>query len=132
MKCHTADLIRDLIRIRIVTPDSIRIRFERKRLIRRSLELLVLHLFNSLFSRTTWVQKGKTSLDLHEARNYGVLRWQWHQLDHMHLCTSLQTDNHTNTPAHDFYRPDVLPDAQSTLSGLLPLLIRYFCFKLLG
>jgi len=34
---YTADSIRDLIRIRIVTPDSIRIRFERKRPIRRSL-----------------------------------------------------------------------------------------------
>jgi len=35
-----------------------------------------LHLFNGLFSRTTWVswyQKGKTSLDLNEARDDGVL-----------------------------------------------------------
>ena len=34
---YTADSIRDSIRIRIVTPDSIRIRFERKRPIRWSL-----------------------------------------------------------------------------------------------
>jgi len=34
---YTADSIRDSIRIRIVTPASIRIRFERKRPIRRSL-----------------------------------------------------------------------------------------------
>ena len=34
---YTADSIRDSIRIWIVTPDSIRIRFERKRPIRRSL-----------------------------------------------------------------------------------------------
>jgi len=58
-------------------------------------------LFNGLFSRTTWVsqyQKGKKSLDLNEARDYGVQGWQWHQLDHMQtICTSLQTDNHTNT-----------------------------------
>jgi len=28
----------------------------------------------------------------------GVLGWNWHQLDHMKtICTSLQTDNHTNT-----------------------------------
>jgi len=58
-------------------------------------------LTNRLQSRTTWVsqyQKGKTSLDLHKARYYGVLEWQWHQLDHMQtICTSLQTDNHTNT-----------------------------------
>jgi len=35
-----------------------------------------LHPFNGLFSRTTWVsryQKGKTSLDLNEARDDGVL-----------------------------------------------------------
>ena len=34
---YTAGSIRDSIRIRIVTPDSIRIRFERKRPIHRSL-----------------------------------------------------------------------------------------------
>jgi len=40
--------------------------------------LLLLHTFNGLFSRTTWVnwyQKGKTSLELNEARNDGV--WGW-------------------------------------------------------
>jgi len=60
-----------------------------------------LHPFNSLFSRTTWeasTQKGKTSLYLNYAWDYGVLGWQWHHLDHMQtICTSLQTDNHTNT-----------------------------------
>jgi len=33
-------------------------------------------------SRTTSVsryQKGKTSLDLNDARDYGVLGWMWHQ-----------------------------------------------------
>ena len=38
--------------------------------------LLLLHPFNGLFSRTTWVswyQKGKTSLDLNEARDFGIL-----------------------------------------------------------
>ena len=38
--------------------------------------LLLLHPFNGLFSRTTWVnrfQKGKTSIDLNEARVDGVL-----------------------------------------------------------
>ena len=38
---------------------------------------------------------------------------QWHQLDHMQtICTSLQTDNHTNTSSLNVYRPDALPDAQ--------------------
>ena len=63
--------------------------------------LLLLHPFNSLFSRTTWVSqyhKGKTSLDLNEAKDDRVGGWQWHQLDHMQtICTSLQTDN---TPTH--------------------------------
>jgi len=40
-------------------------------------------------------QKGKTNLDFTEARDS---EWQWHQLGHMKICTSLQTDNHANTP----------------------------------
>jgi len=54
--------------------------------------------FNGLFSRTTWVsqyQKGKTNLDFTGARDS---EWQWHQLGHMQVCTSLLTDNHTSTP----------------------------------
>jgi len=36
--------------------------------------------------------------DLNEARDNGVWGRQWHQLDHMQtICTSFQTDNHTNT-----------------------------------
>jgi len=31
-------------------------------------------------------------------------------------CTSLQTDNHTNTPSLNFYRQDAFPDAQPTVS----------------
>jgi len=76
--------------------------------------------FNGLFSRTTWVsqfQKGNSSLDLNEATDDGVLGWQWHQLDHMQtICTSLQTDNHTNTSSLNFYRLEALPDAQPTVS----------------
>jgi len=43
----------------------------------------------------TRYQKGKTNLDFTEARDS---EWQWHQLEHMQVCTSLQTDNHTSTP----------------------------------
>jgi len=82
----------------------------------RLLLLLLLLPFNGLFSRTTWVnryQKGKTSLDLTEARDYGVWGRQWHQLECMQtICTSLQTDNHTSTSSLNFYRPDALTDAQ--------------------
>ena len=60
------------------------------------------HPFNGPFSRTTQVsryQKGKTNLDFTEARDS---EWQWHQLEHMQVCTSLQTDNHANTPPLSF------------------------------
>jgi len=40
-------------------------------------------------------QKGKTSQDFTEARDCEL---QWHQLDHMKVCTSLQTDNHASNP----------------------------------
>ena len=51
----------------------------------------------ALFSGTTRVsryQKGKTNLDFTEARNS---EWQWHQLGHMQVCISLETDNHAST-----------------------------------
>jgi len=40
-------------------------------------------------------QKGKTNLDFTEARDS---EWQWHQLGHMQVGTSLQSDNHACTP----------------------------------
>jgi len=45
-------------------------------------------------------QKGKTNLDLTEAR--GSER-QWHQLGHTQVCTLLQTDNHTSTSPLKFF-----------------------------
>jgi len=73
------------------------------------------HLFNGPLSGTTQVsqyQKGNFT----EARDS---EWQWHQLDHMQVCTSLQTDNHASTPTvqHSiFYRPAALPATQPTVS----------------
>jgi len=59
-------------------------------------------------------QKGKTNGDFTEARNS---EWQWHQLGHMQVFTSLQTDNHASTPPLSFFcRPDALPAAQPTAS----------------
>ena len=63
-----------------------------------------IHRFNGSLSGfgTTQVsqyQKGKTNLDFAEARDS---EWQWHQLGHMQVCTSLQTDNHANTPPFSF------------------------------
>jgi len=58
-------------------------------------------------------QKGKTNLDFTEARDSEL---QWHQLDHMQVCTSLQTDNHASIPPLSFLRLDALPAAQPTAS----------------
>ena len=74
------------------------------------------HTFNGSLSGTTRVgryQKGKTNLDFTEARDS---EWQWHQLGHMQVCTSLQTDNHASTPPLSFCRPDALPAAQPAAS----------------
>ena len=61
-----------------------------------------IHPFNGPFSGTTQVsryQKGKTNLDFTEARDS---EWRWHQLGHMQVCNSLQTDNHASTPPLSF------------------------------
>ena len=60
------------------------------------------HPFNGPFSGTTQVsqyQKGKTNLDFTEARDS---EWQWNQLGHMQVSTSLLTDNHASTPPLSF------------------------------
>jgi len=62
-------------------------------------------------------RKVKTSLDLNEARDYGVwgcsgISW----IIRKQSAPSLQTDNHINIPLLNFYRPDAFPDAQPTVS----------------
>jgi len=78
------------------------------------------HPFNGPLSGTTQVsryQKGKTNLDFTGARES---EWQWYQLGHMQVCTSLQTDNHANTSLllwiHEeyIYRLDVFCQINST------------------
>jgi len=81
-----------------------------------SLSVTHTHPFNGPLSgtaRVSWYQKGKTSLDSTEARDS---EWQWHQLGHMQVCTSLQTDSHASTPPLSFFRLDALPDGQPTAS----------------
>jgi len=64
-------------------------------------------------------QKGKTDLDFTEARDS---EWQWHQLGHMQVCTSLQTDNDASTPPLSFYsRMPFLPPNQQRQSTAEPL-----------
>jgi len=49
-------------------------------------------------------RKENINLDFTEARDN---EWQWYQLGHMQVCTSLQADNHASTPPFNFfYRPD--------------------------
>ena len=79
---------------------------------------------NSTLSGTTqvsWYQKGKTNLDFTEARDS---EWQWHQLGHMQVCTSLQTDNHASTPPLSFFTsqmPFLPPNQQCQSTDKGPL-----------
>jgi len=72
-------------------------------------------MFNGHFSGTTRLsryQKSKTNLDFTKARDS---EWQWHQLDHMQVCTLLQTDNHASTSPLSFFTgrmPFLLPNQQ--------------------
>ena len=68
--------------------------------------------FNGPFSGTTQVsryQKSKTNLDFTEAKNN---EWQWHQLGHMQVCTSLKTDNHASTPPLSFFTGQIRYDTR--------------------
>ena len=76
------------------------------------------HSFNGPFSGTTQVSryyKGKTNLDFTAARDS---EWKWHQLGHMQICTSLQTDNHASTPRLSLFtgRMPFLPPNQQCQS----------------
>jgi len=76
------------------------------------------HTFNGPLSRTTRerrYQKRKASLDFTEARDS---EWQWHQLGHMQVCTSRQTDNHASNPTSQFFtgRMPFLPPNQQCQS----------------
>jgi len=57
-------------------------------------------------------QKGKTNLDFTEARDS---EWQWHQLGHMQVCTSLQTDNY-GTPHNSVFLQTGCPSCRPTNS----------------
>jgi len=79
------------------------------------------HTFNGLLSGTTQVsryQKSKTNLDFTEARDS---ERQWHQLGHMQVCTSLQTDNHASTPPLSFLQagcPSCRPSPTNSVKAL--------------
>jgi len=57
----------------------------------------------------TWYQKGKNQYGSTGARDS---EWQWHQVGHMQIYTSPQTDNHASTPPLNFLQarcPSCLP-----------------------
>jgi len=80
------------------------------------------HTFNSPFSGTTRIsryQKGETNLDFTEATDS---EWQWHQLGHMQICTSLQIDNHASTLPLRFLQagcPSCRPTNSVTVTALI-------------
>jgi len=81
-------------------------------------QLLLLHPFNGLISRTTWVSQHQEGKPFWILLQQEMIGWQWHQLDYMKIiCASLHTDNHASVPHHSvFYRPDALRAAQPTAS----------------
>jgi len=69
----------------------------------------------NIISLHTHTHTHTQNLDLTEARDS---EWQWHQLGHMQVCTSLQTDNHASTPPLTFFtgRIHFLPPNQQRQS----------------
>jgi len=82
------------------------------------------HTFNGPLSGTARVsrhQKGKTNLDFTEATDS---EWQWHQLGHMQVYTSLQTDNHASTSLLSFFTgrmPFLSPNQQRQRTTLIEI-----------
>jgi len=77
----------------------------------------------STTTRVNWHQKGKTNLNFTEARDS---EWQWHQLRHVQVCTSLQTDNHASTQPLSFLQAGC-PSCRPTTSvkALMAIYILY-------
>jgi len=77
-------------------------------------------------------QKGKTNLDFTEARDS---EWQWRQLGHMQICTSLQTNNHASTPPLSFLQagcPSCRPtNSVKALKACDMIMHRTFVFALM-
>jgi len=75
-------------------------------------------------TRVSWYQKGRTNLDFTEARDS---EWQWHQLCHVQVCPSLQTDNHAGTPPLSFLQagcPSCRPT--NSVKALMPKTLAKF------
>jgi len=63
----------------------------------------VLHPFNGLFSRTTWVSRHQKDKFFWILMKQEMMGWQCRQLDHIQIiCTVLQTDNYSSTSPLSF------------------------------
>jgi len=71
--------------------------------------LYVAHARLWTLSGITWVSRYQNQSGSTEARDSD---WQWHQLGHMQICTSPQTDNHASTPPLITGRMSFLPPIQ--------------------
>jgi len=83
----------------------------------------------ALFPGMSRYQKGKTNLDFTEARDS---EWQWHQLGHMQVFTSLQKDNFASTPPLCFFTcrmPFLLPNQQRQSTEGKKWHIDYWCIN---
>jgi len=78
--------------------------------------LLLLHPFNDIFSRTTWVSRHQKGKPFQISLTQEMMGWQWHQLDYMQItCASLQTDNHARTSRLNIFtdqKPFLTPNQQ--------------------
>jgi len=95
------------------------------------LGLISLHVFAQWYTHTHThpFNRPFSDLDFTEARDS---EWQWHQLDHMQVCISLQTDNHASTPPLKFFtgRMPFLPpnqQRQSTEGNMWTLVRQQWC-----
>ena len=79
----------------------------------------------SLFPGLPGYEKVKTNVDFTEARDS---EWQWYELGHMQVCTSLQTDNHASTPPLSFFTgrmPFLPPNQQCQSTGGIFTVCKY-------
>ena len=65
-----------------------------------------------------WAGTRKTNLDFSDFNKARDSEWQWHQLGHMQVCTSLQTHNHASTPplSHSVFLQAGCPSCRPTNS----------------
>ena len=78
---------------------------------------IILHPFNGLFSRTTWVSRHQNGKQFWILMKQDMMEWQWHQLDHMQIIYTLfKTDNHASTSSLNFLQAGCCSSRRQTNS----------------